>query len=374
MLDAGSDAGTCSPSTLDAGPDTGADDAPSVCAACATAGTADAGAGRVALGAFIHDEAPPIGDGCQGGIAPNDTTAMANYAAMVGGKPSIVMWYEKWAGQTSTAFPAADADRVVQFGATPMITWEACDPKGGRCQNTAPSQYTDKNIAAGKFDSYLTSWAQGAKAWGKPFFLRLNHEMNGTWYPWGTNPKTPTQYSNQNTHEDYVAAWKHVHQLFDSVGVTNATWVWSPNVITPITQFADDFASDYPGDAWVDWVALDGYNWGNGGGNVSSNTWTSFVDLFAASYAELTSLTSKPLMFAETASAPGPGGDKACWITEGFLCDLPTYFPRTRAVIWFDADGAGNGEADWRVNSSRASLDAWMNVVRTPYFQAGPPL
>jgi beta-mannanase len=282
---------------------------------------------------------------------------MTNYAAMVGGTPSIVMWYQKWAGQAPTAFPTADVDRVVQFGATPMITWEACDPTPthGVCQTSAPSIYTNKNVAAGMFDAYVTAWAQAAKAWGKPFFLRLNHEMNGVWYPWGTAPGNP----NQNAPEDYVAAWKHLHQVLDSVGVKNATWVWSPNVGYP------PLAADYPGDDWVDWVALDGYNWGTYDGN----QWTSFKDVFAASYTELTSLTNKPLMFAETASAPGPG-DKATWITQGLLCDLPTYFPQTRAVIWFD----NVKETDWRVNSSSASLDAWRSVVGDPRFQAGPLL
>jgi hypothetical protein len=287
---------------------------------------------------------------------------MTSYATLVGGKPSIVMWYEKLAGTGPTAFPAESAERVVQYGATPMITWEACDPVGGICQDTAPSQYTDRNIAAGMFDAYLTTWAQAAKAWGKPFFLRLDHEENGDWYPWDTSDG-----GNDNTHEDYVAAWRHVHGVLDSAGVTNAVWVWSPNTFTP---HAGDFAADYPGDAWVDWVALDGYNWGN---TSNGDVWTSFRDVFADSYAELTALTSKPLMFAETSSVEGPGGDKAAWITQGFLCDLPRLFPAARAVIWFDGIDA-QSKVDLRPDSSGASLDAWRRVVRDPYFQAGPPL
>jgi hypothetical protein len=331
---------------------------------CATCVTPEGGAPGVsiALGAFIDDHTPPIGDG--GGVsgqAPYDPNAMTSYAAMVGGSPSIVMWYEKWAGAGPTAFPAADAERVVQFGATPMITWEACDPKGGICQDTAPSDYTDKNVAAGMFDAYLTEWAQAAKAWGKPFFLRLNHEMNGTWYPWGTSACNP----NQNTHADYVAAWQHVHQVLDAAGATNAVWVWSPNVIE---KYAGDFTDDYPGDAWVDWVALDGYNWGDR----PDHAWTSFRDVFGASYAKLTALTSKPLMFAETASLEGPGGDKGCWIAQGF-CDLPATFPLVRAVVWYDGIDP-QAKTDWRVNSSGAALGAWRAVVRDPRFQAGPPL
>ena len=196
-------------------------------------------------------------------------------------------------------------------------------------------------------------WARGAKAWGKPFFLRPLHEMNGNWYPWGTGAGNP----NRNTHADFIAAWKHLHQIFDEAGVTNATWVWSPNV-------GDSLTRDFPGDEWVDWMGLDGCNWGSLQGR-----WTTFGDVFGPSYEELVALSPPPLMFAETACAPTTG-DKAEWITRGFLTDVPMRFPRVRAIIWYD----NSKETDWRVNSSSASLAAWQSVVRHPYFQAGPPL
>jgi hypothetical protein len=363
----------CSPSTpaacadLDATAafDGGAESSdPSACPVCVTPEGGAPGV-SIALGAFIDDGKPPIGDGCgASGHAPADSKAITRYSTMIGRDPSILMWYEKWAGSGPTAFPAASAERVVEVGATPMITWEACEPKNGICQDTFPSLYTDKNVAAGMFDAYLTTWAQAAKAWGKPFFLRLNHEMNGNWYPWGTFPSDKPP--NDNTHDDYVAAWRHVHGVLDAAGVTNAVWVWSPNIVD--LKYAGDFAADYPGDEWVDWVALDGYNWGD----TSKESWTSLRDVFGKSYAELTSLTSKPLMFAETASSEGPGGDKGCWVTQGF-CDLPSAFPLVRAVVWFDAMDPQT-KTDWRVNSSSSALGAWKAIVRDPRFQAGPPL
>ncbi len=35
---------------------------------------------------------------------------------------------------------------------------------------------------------------------------------------------------------EFVAAWRHVHDIFTSVGATNATWVWCP-----YTVIASDF-------------------------------------------------------------------------------------------------------------------------------------
>ena len=297
----------------------------------------------VALGAFILDRTPPID-----GAAPMQAQAMTNYAAMVRGRPAILMWYVKWSGR---AFPAHDAQRVTDFGAMPMITWEACNTvRGGPCQTTTANEYSDANIARGFFDQYIRAWAQGAKAWGKPFLLRPMHEMNGNWYPWSTGANNP----NHNTPDDYIAAWKHVHAIFDAVGVSNAMWVWSPNAGLPL-------AADYPGDDVVDWVALDGYNWGSLQGG-----WTSFRELFEGSYTEMLALTHKPLMIAETGCAPG---DKANWIDRAFLEDVPTRFPNVRAVVWFDM----NKETDWRVNSDPASLAAWLRVTQSVYYQSGWP-
>ena len=57
------------------------------------------------------------------------------------------------------------------------------------------------DIAAGKYDSYLTTIGAAVKAGGHPVWLTFAHEMNGTWYPWGIQAVTPAQW---------IAAWTHV--------------------------------------------------------------------------------------------------------------------------------------------------------------------
>ena len=79
------------------------------------------------------------------------------------------------------------------------------------------------DVIAGTYDSYIREFAEAAKAWGHPFFLRFNWEMNGDWFAWAEGV-------NGNKSGEYVAAWRHVHDIFTSVGATNATWVWCPNV------------------------------------------------------------------------------------------------------------------------------------------------
>ena len=113
-------------------------------------------------------------------------------------------------------------------------------------------------------------------------------------------------------------------------------------------------------------MALDGYNWGTSG--VGVNQWQSLSQVFSSSYRQLTQLSTKPVIIAETSSSE-IGGDKAAWIRDGFLRTIPQQFPRVRAVIWFDR----SMEQDWRVDSSQASLDAYRDVASSSLYGGPDP-
>jgi hypothetical protein len=136
-----------------------------------------------------------------------------------------------------------------------------------------------------------------------------------------------------------------VHNVFADVGAENVVWVWSPNIPYPGTT---ELSALYPGDDYVDAVALDGYNWST----LHPETgWVSFDDIFAAGLEQLDDLSSRPRMIGEVASAE-QGGDKATWITAMFET------LRDREVCgftWFDFAK----ETDWRIESSQESLDAF---------------
>jgi hypothetical protein len=295
--------------------------------------------------------ASPIAMGAYIPGASWDAKRIDAHTAMVGTAPAIVMWYQDWAHADVNRFAAGTLDAVVARGAMPLVTWEPWDYTGGADQPA----YSLAAINGGAHDDYIRGWARDAAAWGKPFYLRFAHEMNGTWYPWAVGV-------NGNTAADYVSAWKHVVAIFRQEGATNVRWVWCANVIfdgsAPLAQV-------YPGDAWVDWVALDGYNWGT---SQDWSAWQSLVGVFGQSHNALAALTNKPMMISEVASAE-VGGNKATWISRGFLTDLPKRLPRVRAVIWFDE----NKETDWRVNSSRASLDAYRRVAASAQYQGRLP-
>jgi hypothetical protein len=222
-----------------------------------------------------------------------------------------------------------------------MVTWE---PWGGRGQ-----VFTLRDIAAGRYDSYIERSAAAAAAWGKPFFMRFAHEMNGDWYPWGRG-------ANGNTPAFYVAAWRHIVRIFRAYGAGNVKWVWVPN-----QNFSGrfPFRAYYPGDRWVDWVGLDGFNWAR------SPRWQSFTGIFAGSYNAMVRLTSKPIIVAETGSWEH-GGSKAKWLRNALDSELPK-FKHVRALVWWSVK---DPRGDLRVDSSSPALRALRSAVESPRYAA----
>ncbi len=292
----------------------------------------------VALPAAAQAATTPIALGVNIDNAPDQMSALQSYAQVAGANPAIVMWYQAW---SEPLYYSDQLSNMKAFGGVPMITW---DP----IVNGVGVPLSD--IVAGNYDSYILAQAKAAAAWGSLMYIRFAHEMNLSGSPFGPG-------NNGNTPAEYVAAWRHVVTIFRQAGATNVEWVWSPNVqcggSCPFTAF-------YPGDQWVDWVGLDGYNYAG----VDNVPWYTFSQVFGPSITSMESLTSKPLMVAETGSSD-LGGSMAAWITQAFLTEIPSLYPSIRAAVWFDREK----ETDWRVNSSAASQTAWDAVVASPLYQ-----
>ena len=73
------------------------------------------------------------------------------------------------------------------------------------------------------------------------------------------------------------------------------------------------FSHYYPGGYYVDWICIDGYNWGTN--PVQPDRWKTFGEVFGLTYSTLTQISSRPIMIGETASSE-LGGSKAAWITD----------------------------------------------------------
>lgn len=281
-----------------------------------------------------------IGPQLTGTAAPWDMEAVSKFEQLTG-KPLSMIEFSTPFADCSTApcsyfgFPRDPFAAIRAHGAIPFFSWGSQSIPGSSDQ----PEFQLADIIAGNYDSYIRSWATRAAEWGHPFFLRYDWEMNGSWFPWGPGV-------NGNQPGEFVTAWRHVHDIFASVGATNATWVWCPYV-----NQTDTFTSIYPGDAYVDWTCLDAYNWGTN--PAANHGWSSVEHLYAHSYATVTEALapSKPMVIGETAASEY-GGSKAGWIKEMFEA-LPSRYPKVRGLLWFENPDSG---MDWPLESSESAL------------------
>jgi mannan endo-1,4-beta-mannosidase len=272
--------------------------------------------------------------------APWNMADLDAFAAATGKEPSILHFGLAWQQSgVMKPFPTSIVESIRQRGSIPMINWSSWHLGQGANQPA----YKLTEITNGRYDS----------------FIRSDHEMDGTWsYPWSVN-------LNGNAVGDFVPMWRHVHDIFESAGASNVTWVWCPNKRSGHTT---PYAPLYPGDAYVDWTCIDGYNW--------NNPWMSFTEVFRGnaqnpldSYAEMLAVApNKPIMIGETASdeADDGGTRKAAWIRSALQQEIPYNFPAVKAVVWFNwSERVGY---DWVVTSSPAATAAFRESIGLPMY------
>jgi hypothetical protein len=297
-----------------------------------------------------------IGNQLTGEEPPWDMSAVSQFEGVVHKGMSLLEFSAPFSDCakspcTTYPFPTEQMQRVRNYGAIPFFSWNS--------GASGTSDFSDNQLAdinSGSYDAYIRQFATDARDWGSPFFLRFNWEMNGSWFPW-------SEGVDGNGPGEYVAAWHRVHDIFTSVGATNATWVWCPygdaeRTLTPMRQL-------YPGSAYVDWTCLDGFNWGANESNPLP--WRSFANLFRVSYEHVVNdiAPDKPMILAETASN-GNGRAKAAWI-QGMFKQIATNFRRIRGVIWFNQF---DRDVRWPLETSVASGRAFSWGVRKHPYRA----
>lgn len=250
-------------------------------------------------------------------LADNPTrNTVIDFKKAYGKKPFIVMVFSGWGD--------LPAEKTIQDvygeGCVLMVTWEPWDP------STREAVDYDA-ILAGGYDDYIVSFARRMASAGTPVFIRFAHEMNGNWYPW-CGPRIGR--------EKYIALYRYVKDKFDEAKVTNAQWIFSVNW-EDVPNKDNYFMSYYPGDGYVDFIGIDGYNWGN---TRSWSRWRSFQEIFGPRLGEIEKASLKPVIITEFGST-SQGGDKSLWIREALL-----YIGRhsiIRAFVLFNVDK----ETDW---------------------------
>jgi mannan endo-1,4-beta-mannosidase len=204
---------------------------------------------------------------------PKSYASVTAFSSATGAKPDVVMYYSGW----YMPFPTSFANTAASNGAVPLVQM---DPNG----------ISVAAIAAGKYDGYLSEYAEAVRAYRHPVILSFGHEMNGSWYTWGYKKTSPAVF---------VAAWRHIVTLFRVLEARNVTWLWTVNIIND-TQRGTIPRPDqwWPGSSYVTWVGIDGY--------YLKPTWK-FAPLFGPTIGAVRELTSDPILIAETGAVPASG-------------------------------------------------------------------
>ena len=230
--------------------------------------------------------------------APTSYSGVTAFTNATGARPDLVMYYSGWYVPFQTSF----ATTAAKNGAVPLVQMN-------------PTGISIPAIAAGKYDGYLSAYAEAVRAYRHPVILSFGHEMNGTWYQWGYGQTRPA---------DFVAAWRHIVTLFRALEVRNVTWMWTVNIVNDTQQGRiPSPAPWWPGSSYVNWVGIDGYylkpNW-------------QFAPLFGPTIGQVRELTGDPILIAETGATPASG--QPAKIADAFA-GIHAY--GLLGFVWFDA-------------------------------------
>ncbi len=259
------------------------------------------------------------------------------FESQIGRKLNVSQHYRPWDNQWW-----GEEQLDLENGRIPLISW-------------TPAGTTAAEINSGSQDALITEKADAIKALGGEVFLRFAYEMD--------QPPGSIRYIGPPS--EFITAWRRVHGIFQDRGATNAVWVWCAIAWNFTPQYNVDAKAYYPGDAYVDWIAADGYNWYP---EKPDSQWKSFKDIFAYFY-EWAAPKSKPVMIAETGAQEDPAtpGRKGGWITA--TSNTLKEWPDVKAFMYFHSKSPKG--YDFWVDTSPSALDKFKAIGEDPYFN--PP-
>ena len=250
---------------------------------------------------------------------PDSYAGVTAFTATTGIKPRLVVYYGGW----FEPFEASFATTVAEHGAVPLV-------------QIKPTDISLAAIAPGRYDGYLSSYAEAVRSYHHPVILSFGHEMNGDWYSWGYRHTSPAVF---------VAAWRHIVTLSRALGARNVTWLWTVN-IRHRGGIISGPAPWWPGSSYVTWVGMDGYYY--------KPSWK-FVPLFGPTIAAVRELTGDPILIAETSAAPTT--EQPAKIADLFA-GIRLY--GLLGLVWFDSVHT----LDWRLRGS-ASIASFRRNAET---------
>jgi mannan endo-1,4-beta-mannosidase len=166
--------------------------------------------------------------------------------------------------------------------------------------------------------------------------------------------------------------WRHVHSIFESKGLgsSHVQWVWAVGPRdAPIGYTAEQY---YPGDGYVDWFGIDGYNFGNRTYGSTTFTWKTPSQIFDNMIGRLRNLAAKPIGLWEVSSSAYYSG-VVVWEKSQWISSLFSYAKNKglKMIVWTNEDIPLAGKsccqkADWTVFGGSYG-DSWYTISGKTY-------
>ncbi len=254
------------------------------------------------------------------------------------GKPvNYVATFVHWGNESR--FPTELGNFAKQGGKTLVIFWEAMDYNFASPEDP---RFSYDKVLAGTFDNYFSEFKKQLTDFGGEVILIPFEEMNGNWYPWSGT-------INGNTPAKHIAAYRYLRDKFRDAA--NVKFGWAVNDDSVPDQPGNQSLDYYPGDNYVDYTGINGFNF--------DNPWLSFSQIFDRGLTKLETLNKDIIIFSTSCAA---GQNKAAWISDAFGVEVFKH-PKIIGWIWFNE----NKEKDWRIWSDQNSLSAFQSVLNRYY-------
>jgi hypothetical protein len=198
--------------------------------------------------------------------AGQDLLAFRNYSGVMHthNKPVIYMTYVGLKNVTSDWANSLKSELMANTGqfVIPQIGLSMTEDGN-------PSAHYEQDVAAGMYDKQITMFIDGLQSLALPAYVRIGYEFNGvSWNGYQANT--------------YKLAFQRITDMIRARGVEVATvWCFAMDGVM-------NFADFYPGDAYVDWWAIDIFSA------------THFTDANAISFVNAARIHAKPVMIGET--------------------------------------------------------------------------
>lgn len=286
----------------------------------------------------VPDTPPPTVKASWGVYNGQNATDDDSFATMVGVRPRFANTYYQ-----SNRSTLADIDRVQRAAdkTTPLISIAT---KGAPSTLSSTGFLLWKDIAAGKYDAFYTSWGKSIAAFGGPtIYVTIDQE--------------PEVRLNQNTipaqsMSDYAAAWRRVR-----------------NIIRPLTSKAKfvywvggsdraKIAAGYPGGGNVDLITYDPYTWASHPATERPATcWAPFADWIRAQ----SWYSGEPLALSETGVDISKFGQPmaADWYSK-----MPAA-ANNLGLAFVNLFNRIDGANVWRINDYPQVISAYSAAVKT---------